>query len=321
MAEIIEPKVVVELKKIDLLTYLQVCEPNNLVRVGSNVYSTKEHDSMRISNGKWCWWSCGIGGCTALDYLIKVKGMSFLSAAHYLAAAFRNKTVAEMEFERQPKAHKELELPPRNANNYRVQSYLERRGIEPAIIEHCIKNGSLYESADYHNAVFIGFDKQGVPRYGFKRSTGSTRFVADCAGSSKQYSFRLDSQLGDRCQQVHLFESVIDALSFATLELLYRRSWQDENLLSLSGIYAPKSGKLPAALSQYLKDHPAVKALTLHLDNDEPGHAAAKAIAQLATKQGLRVTDSCPARKDVNEQLCLFRGLPLMHQSAPGKKR
>ncbi len=34
--------------------------------------------SLKISNGKWIWWSRGIGGRSALDYLIKVKGYSFL---------------------------------------------------------------------------------------------------------------------------------------------------------------------------------------------------------------------------------------------------
>ena len=31
-------------------------------------------------NGKWCWFSRGIGGYSALDYLIKVNGYSFMDA-------------------------------------------------------------------------------------------------------------------------------------------------------------------------------------------------------------------------------------------------
>lgn len=60
-------------KKMDLLTYLQTYEPQELVHFGGNTYCTREHDSLKISNGKWCWFSRGIGGKTALDYLIKVK--------------------------------------------------------------------------------------------------------------------------------------------------------------------------------------------------------------------------------------------------------
>ena len=59
-------------RQVDLLTYLQTCEPQELVHVSGNVYCTKTHDSLRISNGKWCWFSRGIGGYSALDYLIKV---------------------------------------------------------------------------------------------------------------------------------------------------------------------------------------------------------------------------------------------------------
>lgn len=35
---------IIKAKQMDLLTYLQNFEPNELVRVSSNTYSTKEHD-------------------------------------------------------------------------------------------------------------------------------------------------------------------------------------------------------------------------------------------------------------------------------------
>lgn len=60
-------------REVDLFTYLQACEPQELVHVSGNVYCTREHDSLRISNGKWCWFSRGIGGYSVLNYLIKVK--------------------------------------------------------------------------------------------------------------------------------------------------------------------------------------------------------------------------------------------------------
>ena len=57
-------------RSIDLLTYLQIFEPTELVHVRGNTYCTREHDSLKISNGKWMWWSRGFGGNSALDYLI-----------------------------------------------------------------------------------------------------------------------------------------------------------------------------------------------------------------------------------------------------------
>ena len=74
----IAPEVVQEAKRMDLLTYLQNYEPQELVHFGGNTYCTREHDSLKISNGKWYWFSRGIGGRSALDYLIKVKDMPFL---------------------------------------------------------------------------------------------------------------------------------------------------------------------------------------------------------------------------------------------------
>ena len=38
-------------KEMDLLTYLQTYEPDELVRISSNTYTTKTHNSLKISNG------------------------------------------------------------------------------------------------------------------------------------------------------------------------------------------------------------------------------------------------------------------------------
>jgi len=75
---------IAQAKEWDLLSYLQTYEPHELKRNGPNEYYTRTHDSLKISNGKWCWNSRGIGGRTALDYLIKVRGMDFVGAVEAL---------------------------------------------------------------------------------------------------------------------------------------------------------------------------------------------------------------------------------------------
>ena len=70
---------------MDLLTYLKNYEPYELVHFSGNTYTTRTHDSLKISNGKWMWWSQRTGGRSALDYLIKVRGYSFLEAVELLA--------------------------------------------------------------------------------------------------------------------------------------------------------------------------------------------------------------------------------------------
>ena len=82
----IDPDVLERARQIDLLSYLRAYEPTNLVKVKgtTNVYCTAEHDSLKISNGKWYWWSRGFGGYSALDYLMKVKEYGFVEAVEIL---------------------------------------------------------------------------------------------------------------------------------------------------------------------------------------------------------------------------------------------
>ena len=69
-----------KVRELDVLSYLRKHEPQELVHVAGNTYCTRAHDSLKISNGKWYWFSRGIGGRSALDYLIKVKGIPFTEA-------------------------------------------------------------------------------------------------------------------------------------------------------------------------------------------------------------------------------------------------
>jgi hypothetical protein len=64
-----------EARKVDLLTYLQEREPHELIYSARNEYRTKSHGSLVLSNGMWYWNRGQIGGRSALDYLIKVRGM------------------------------------------------------------------------------------------------------------------------------------------------------------------------------------------------------------------------------------------------------
>ena len=108
----LDPAVIEQARQMDLLSYLQRYEPNNLKRVAGNVYCTKEHDSLKISNGKWYWWSRGFGGVSALDYLIKVKEYSFVEAVELLTGVTADwKPPPAPASKDEPK---ELLLPPKN---------------------------------------------------------------------------------------------------------------------------------------------------------------------------------------------------------------
>ena len=100
---------VAKAKEMDLLTYLRNYEPQELVHVSGNTYCTKEHDSLRISNGKWCWFSQGIGGRSALDYLIKVKGIPFTQAAEIILG--REAEKPPVFYRQKERKHTELLMP------------------------------------------------------------------------------------------------------------------------------------------------------------------------------------------------------------------
>lgn len=53
-----------------------------------------------------------------------------------------------------------------------------------------VHRGMVYESADYHNAVFVGYDENGIPRHAHKRGTGSeSTYKGNAEGSDPRYSF------------------------------------------------------------------------------------------------------------------------------------
>ena len=160
----IPPEVVEKAREMDLLTYLKSYEPQELVHFGGNTYCTREHDSLKISNGKWCWFSRGIGGYSALDYLIKVKEMPFTQAVETIMG---NVAVSPPTYTPVPSKPKEkvLLLPKANRCATHAVEYLHRRGIDYDLIDFCIGTGRLYESYPYHNVVFVGQDRDGKPRY------------------------------------------------------------------------------------------------------------------------------------------------------------
>lgn len=291
-------------KQIDLLSYLQQQNPSVLVRISNNVFCTHEHDSLKISNGKWYWFSRGIGGRSALDYLIKVKGIPFTEAVGMiLGRAAEMPPVSHIQGDSHQPKEKKLLLPePVEGRPERVIAYLTGRGIDGPLLEACINHRLLYESAEYHNAVFVGYDPAGKARYAAIRGTVGS-YKGEASGSDKRYSFSLC--LPRQPPTVHVFESAIDLLSYATLEHRAGRDWRGDALLSLAGVFQRKREKvLPVALKQFLEDHPSVKTVCLHLDNDAVGRSAAHGIMEALADKPYQVIDDPPTHgKDVNDQL------------------
>lgn len=286
-------------REVDLLTYLRCFEPQELVHISGSTYATRTHDSLKISNGKWFWWSRGIGGRNALDYLTAVEGLWLPEAVQRILGESPCIPPPPKPAVLYPKT--EFTLPPKHADNRRVFAYLRSRGIDAEIINHCIKHGQLYEDAVRHNCIFVGF-AEGKPAYAMLRGTQrEKRFVGEAAGSDKRFTFAVPLAPSNG-STLCVFEGAIDALSYLTLLKQQGSDWRKTNTLALGGISGKGLQRLPPALTQYLKAAPHISRIVLCLDNDEPGRVAAAALQELLA--GYEVIDKPPLRgKDYNDLL------------------
>jgi len=302
----IPKEIVAEARKIDLLTYLKNYEPSELIEVCRGTYSTKSHDSLKISNGLWYWFTKQVGGKNAIDYLMKVRDYSFINAVQTVMGNI--KVQAPIIYKQKEKSKdRKLDLPLKASNNNIAINYLLSRGIEKEIIQFCIERNLLYEEHKNHNVVFVGYDEKQIPRYAFCRATNEERFMREATGSDKKYSFKINSQKENNI--LHVFESSIDLLSFATLLKLSSRNWKEENMLSLGGIYTSNydinKSKIPVALVEFLEKNPNINEIHLHLDRDLAGRNATTFLQQVLNEKYKVLDSTVPFGKDMNEYLCL----------------
>ncbi len=306
----VTPEEIRNAKEPDLLSYLQAAAPQELVHLSGDNYCTREHDSLKISNGKWHWFSRGIGGRSALDYLIKVKNVPFPEAVQMVLAKSAIEPLPKV-----PRKREQHLLLPEPVKEYpsKVVRYLEGRGIDREIIDYCIDRKLLFESAEYHNAVFVGYDRDGVARYAALRGIYGA-YKAEAAGSSKHSSFSICEN--PEAAILHVFESAVDLLSFLTLEKQAGGDWRKEAFLSLAGVFMQKrENVVPVALMQFFKDHSSIRSILLHLDNDAVGRSAAKGILQCLAGKSYDLYDLPPKYgKDVNEQLQILKKKELLSE-------
>lgn len=286
-------------RKIDLLTYLQLHEPDELVRINENEYRTKTHSSLVISNGLWYYNRGGFGSSNALDYLVKVRRMPFVSAVELICGirdlyAYYNSLPEEKA--KPPPLAKNLVLPKPTKYPEKMVGYLQGRGIPPEVISRCMKLGILYESV-YKNesvCVFVGFDESKTARFATVRGINS-EMKQNIFGSDKHYGFFLPAcNAGNSTLTV--FESPIDLLSHS---VLYKH---DCHRLALGGVAA-------IGLIAFLERHREIQNVVLCLDADTAGQEAAKKIQrQLAAEKRfphIKTTVNPPinGNKDYNEML------------------
>lgn len=272
-------------------------------RIG-NYHTLKEMDSIRIYNrSHWCRFSRrydkGENGGSQIDFLRVFGGMDVKEAVFWLldfVGYRREESVRKVQntvpHQRKEEQKKPFVLPEFARSNAYLYRYLEHeRGIARPVIDFFVGKGILYEAKNYHNIVFVGTDRDGVPKFASMRGVfdkDGKGFKCDVAGNDKRYGFHLHY---GKSKKVVVFEAAIDLMSYITMFPKDRAS-----MLAL-GMLAD------APLETFLAEHPEVEEIQFCLDNDGPGRKAAETLQQKYVEKGYAAGVFLPPEpyKDFNQ--------------------
>lgn len=272
-------------------------------RIG-NYHTLKEMDSIRIYNrSHWCRFSRrydkGENGGSQIDFLRVFAGLDVKEAVFWLldfAGYRREESVRDIQ-NLAPAGEKEetkkpFVLPEFAGSNAYLYRYLEHeRGIARPVIDFFVRKGILYEAKNYHNIVFVGTDREGVPKFASMRGVfdkNGKGFKCDVAGNDKRYGFHFHYR---DSKEVFVFEAAIDLMSYITMFPEDRASMVALGMLA------------DAPLETFLAEHPETEKIVFCLDNDGPGRKAAEALWRKYGDKGYLVDIFTPPEpyKDFNQ--------------------
>ena len=225
-------------------------------------------------------------GGDAIDFVRRFYNKSYPEAMEYLLRECGGMLIVSPPVVKEVKPFKLL---PKNDTMHRVYAYLvNTRGIDSEVLNAFVKAGMIYESADYHNAVFVGCDTDGIPRHAHKRGTGQTStYKGNIDSSDPKYSFHWNG-VSDK---LYLFEAPIDMLSYISMN---KERWQFHSFASCCCVS-------DQVMWQMLKDNMNIHTVCLCLDNDDAGQKANKRISDKLTEKGIQTEILVPVHKDWND--------------------
>lgn len=157
---------------VDLEEFLR-CRGEKLLSSGREKRLASDH-SVTVRGNEWYDHAEERGG-HAVSFVQRFYGLSYPDAVTMLLGGELG-TAYPSAGERTEEPVKPFALPPANKDMRRVFAYLiKHRSIARDVVAHFAKAGLLYEDAEYHNAVFVGTDVEGVPRHAHKRSAQQLR--------------------------------------------------------------------------------------------------------------------------------------------------
>lgn len=304
----------------------------NLVREGSR-HRLAEHDSMIfLSNGQWHWNSRDMHG-GAIEFITQYEGKTLPEAVLILngidhTAPKPQHTAARARYAPSPEdlaaaaAKPEFVLPPKADRMNRLFGYLcGTRGLDHDLVRQLVQEHRVYEGvyrrpdgSELHNAVFVGFDSQGIPRSASLRGCSQTSsFKMEQPGSDKTWPFMIPGK--PDASTLYIFEAAIDAASHAAIQKLAGLDWQAAHRCAQGG-NAPKE-----AVLNVLASHPAIKNICVCTDNDDAGQKIFEKIQQALKEHGVSTQSirrqTTPVGKDWNEYLQVWRKVLEHYQELP----
>ena len=289
---------------VDLADFLQR-QGEKLLPSGRDKRLASDH-SITIRGNQW-FDHASEEGSHAIDLVQRLYKLSFPDAVTLLLGGEQKIEYRQSGGNREPEPKKPFSLPPPNSDMRRVFAYLiKQRFIDRNVVACFAKAKLLYEDKEYHNAVFVGVDGNGIPRHAHKRGTytGGKSYKGNVEGCDPRFSFHYTGT----GNSIYVFEAPIDLLSFLTL---YPQDWKRQSYVSLCGV-------AEHALLEQLQEHPNILEVFLCLDHDEAGIKATERLEKILQEHGYFDVSVLQSQyKDWNEDLKTRHGVKPLPAKEP----
>lgn len=213
---------------VDIASFLQM-QGEALIKSGKDMRWAR-HTSITVRGNRFYDWKAEAGGYP-IAFVQRYFNYNFKQAVEFLLSNVGDLQMS-VPYEKTEKA--EFKLPEKNETLNRVYGYLlKTRFLDKEVIDEFVRKGLIYEDKEYHNAVFVGLDENGVARHGHKRGTATygknQSFRGNIEGSDPLYPFHYKGS----SNKVYVFEAPIDMLSYISLN---KENWMENSYIALNGL-------------------------------------------------------------------------------------
>lgn len=294
MAKLYTKEQIALANSVNLIDFLRM-QGETLIKSGKDMRWARNH-SVTFRDNRYYKWKEREGGYP-IQFLKEFFGYDFKQAMEVLLS-----TVGDVELVNSLKQQEEVKkpfiVPEKNDNNKRAYAYLNKtRLIDMEVLNYFFNNDLIYEDKDYHNAVFVGFDENGIIRHAHKKSTipNGKSYRSNVESSDSRYSFHY---LGTS-DKVFVFEAPIDMLSFISL---HKDNWQEHNYIALNGLGTE-------GLEYLLDTNSKIQRISLCFDRDVAGSEACERVKDELFDKGYDEVKILQSKnKDWNEDIMEING-------------